>query len=233
LPPAASGCHPAGIVPRFRSPLRPAAGSLALAAALALVLASCAPARTAAPAGASVEAARAPLAATSFVGGASWYGPGFAGRRTASGEVFDPSDLTAAHRTLPFGTRVRVTDLETGATVEVRINDRGPFLPGRVIDLSRAAAVALDSVRRGVIDVRVDVLATNGAARLAVAADLRGFEARSAQHRPGQLLLLTSDRATDPVLVRIVAGEAGSGADLFVAPELYLVLGPLASVRSD
>ena len=207
---------------------------IALAAAsLVLALAACAPTRTAAPTAASVEAARAPLAATSFVGGASWYGPGFAGRRTASGEVFDPSDLTAAHRTLPFGTRVRVIDLETGAAVEVRINDRGPFLPGRVIDLSRAAAEALNAVGRGVIDVRVDILATNGAARLAVAADLRGFDARSAQHRPGQLLLLTSDRTTDSVLVRIVVGEAGSGADLFVAPELYLVLGPLASVRID
>lgn len=221
-------------MPRTPSRIRRATGTIALAAAwVVLLLASCAPARTAAPSGAALEATPTPLAATSFAGGASWYGPGFAGRRTASGEVFDPSDLTAAHRTLPFGTRVRVTDLETGATVEVRINDRGPFRPGRVIDLSRAAAEALDSLGRGVIDVRIDVLATNGAARLAVAADLRGFDVRSAQHRPGQLLLLTSDRAADPVLVRIVAGEAGSGADLFVAPELYLVLGPLASVRSD
>lgn len=219
---------------RTPSPIRRALGPTALAAAwVVLGLASCAPARTAAPAGAPAEPPRAAIAATSFVGGASWYGPGFAGRRTASGEIFDPSDLTAAHRTLPFGTRVRVTDLATGGTVEVRINDRGPFVPGRVIDLSRAGAEALNAVGRGVIDVRVDVLATNGAARLAVAADLRGFEARSAQHRPGQLLLLTSDRASDPVLVRIVGGEAGSGADLFVAPELYLVLGPLASVRSD
>jgi len=221
-------------VVRTRSPIRRASASIALAAAwLALALAACAPASTAAPSGASVEAAPAAIAATTFTGGASWYGPGFAGRRTASGEIFDPSDLTAAHRTLPFGTRVRVTDLETGASVELRINDRGPFLPARVIDLSRAGAEALNAVGRGVIDVRVEVLATNGAARLAVAADLRGFDARSAQHRPGQLLLLTSDRVAEPVLVRIVGGEAGSGADLFVAPELYLVLGPLASVRSD
>ena len=206
---------------RIPSAIRRSEVPIALAAAsVVLALASCAPARTAAPAGAAVEAPGAPLAATSFAGGASWYGPGFAGRRTASGEIFDPSDLTAAHRTLPFGTRVRVTDLETGATVEVRINDRGPFLPGRVIDLSRAGAEALNAVGRGVIDVRVDVLATNGAARLAVAADLRGFEARSAQHRPGQLLLLTSDRAVDPVLVRIVVGAAGSVAVRFLAPEL-------------
>lgn len=201
--------------------------------AAALALTACAPTRTAPPPAAPVEGAPAAVAATTFTGGASWYGPGFAGRRTASGEVFDPSQLTAAHRTLPFGTRVRVTDLETGRSVEVRVNDRGPFSPGRVIDLSRAAAEELGAVRRGVVQVRVDVLATNGASRLAVAADLRGFEVRSAFHRPGQLLLLASDRAPEPVLVRVVRGEAGSGADLFVAPELYLALGPLASVRAD
>ena len=71
---------------------------------------------------------------------ASWYGPGFHGRRTASGETFDTNDLTAAHRTLPFGTRVRVVNERNGREVVVRINDRGPFAHGRVIDLSRAAA---------------------------------------------------------------------------------------------
>lgn len=223
---------------RYRRPyhglVRPGLGRGAvLAVALALALAACAPTRTTAPAGPMAETAPAALVATSFSGGASWYGPGFAGRRTASGEVFDPADLTAAHRNLPFGTRVRVTDLASGRTVEVRINDRGPFAPGRVIDLSRAAAERLRSVGRGVIDVRVDVLETEGDARLAVAADLRGFEARSTQHRPGQLLLLSSVRAADPVMVRVVAGEAGTGADLYVAPELYLALGPVASVAID
>ena len=71
---------------------------------------------------------------------ASWYGPGFHGRRTASGETFDSNDLTAAHRTLPFGTRIRVVNESNGREVVVRINDRGPFAHGRVIDLSRAAA---------------------------------------------------------------------------------------------
>ncbi len=196
-------------------------------------LAACAPTQTTAPAGAATEPIYAALSATSFRGEASWYGPGFAGRRTASGDVFDPADLTAAHRSLPFGTRVRVTDLATGASVEVRINDRGPFAPGRVIDLSRAAAERLGAIGRGVIDVRVDVLETSGNARLAVAADLRGFEARSRLHVPGQLLLLASDRSTERVMVRIVAGEAGTGADLYVAPELYLALGPVASVAVD
>ncbi len=76
-------------------------------------------------------------------GRASWYGPGFHGRRTASGERFNTNALTAAHRSLPFGTRVRVVNRRTGRSVVVRINDRGPFAHGRVIDLSRAAAQSI------------------------------------------------------------------------------------------
>ena len=73
-------------------------------------------------------------------GHASWYGPGFHGRRTASGETFNTNALTAAHRSLPFGTRVRVVNEKTGRSVIVRINDRGPFIGGRIIDLARSAA---------------------------------------------------------------------------------------------
>ncbi|WP_243369464.1 septal ring lytic transglycosylase RlpA family protein [Microvirga solisilvae] len=76
-------------------------------------------------------------------GRASWYGPGFQGRKTASGETFDTNELTAAHRTLPFGTKVRVVNKKTGKSVVVRINDRGPYAHGRVIDLSRASAQAI------------------------------------------------------------------------------------------
>lgn len=76
-------------------------------------------------------------------GEASWYGPGFHGRLTASGERFNTNDLTAAHRTLPFGTRVRVVNKKNGRSVVVRINDRGPFAHGRVIDLSKAAGQAI------------------------------------------------------------------------------------------
>jgi rare lipoprotein A len=76
-------------------------------------------------------------------GVASWYGPGFHGRRTASGERFNTNELTAAHRYLPFGTRVKVVNQATGRSVVVRINDRGPFHGGRVIDLSRASAAAI------------------------------------------------------------------------------------------
>lgn len=76
-------------------------------------------------------------------GVASWYGPGFHGRRTASGEIFNQNAMTAAHRSLPFGTKVKVVDERTGRSVVVRINDRGPFKRGRVIDLSKASAAAL------------------------------------------------------------------------------------------
>src|SRR3954453_4756340 len=76
-------------------------------------------------------------------GGASWYGPGFHGRKTANGERFNTHALTAAHRSLPFGSHVRVTNTRTGRSVVVRINDRGPFAGGRVIDLSKAAAQAV------------------------------------------------------------------------------------------
>jgi len=76
-------------------------------------------------------------------GQASWYGPGFHGRRTASGEIFDTRAMTAAHRTLPFGTQIRVTNRKTGRSAVVRINDRGPYAHGRIIDLSKASAEAL------------------------------------------------------------------------------------------
>lgn len=94
------------------------------------------------------DAFRAPAVAARparviHAGVASWYGPGFHGRKTASGERFNQNDLTAAHRTLPFGTRVKVVDERTGRSVVVRINDRGPFAHGRVIDLSKAASQAL------------------------------------------------------------------------------------------
>lgn len=91
-------------------------------------------------------------------GWASWYGPGFQGNSTASGERFNQYALTAAHRTLPFGTQVRVTNLHNGRTVVVRINDRGPYSYGRVIDLSRKAAQLLGVISSGVAPVRVDVL---------------------------------------------------------------------------
>ena len=92
----------------------------------------------------------------SQMGLASWYGRDFQRLRTASGERFDAGAMTAAHRTLPFQTVVRVTDLETGRMVKVRINDRGPFVKGRIIDLSERAARALGIAQDGVAKVRVE-----------------------------------------------------------------------------
>jgi rare lipoprotein A len=103
-----------------------------------------------------------------ITGAASWYGPGFHGRRTANGERYDMHKLTAAHKTLPFGTRVRVTNAKTGQSVVVRINDRGPFVGRRVIDLSKGAANAVGLIRFGVAPVQLEILAANQAAEVAV-----------------------------------------------------------------
>ncbi len=92
---------------------------------------------------------------------ASWYGNDFLGKRMASGKLFNPRELTAAHRTLDLGSMVRVTDVSTGRSVVVQITDRGPYLPGRGIDLSYAAARALGIVHRGVAKVRVELVDRN------------------------------------------------------------------------
>jgi rare lipoprotein A len=116
--------------------------------------------------GAACAGRRPPVApgppSTTEDGLASWYGIEEAGRATASGEIMDPERKTAAHRSLPFGSLVRVTDLETGKAVEVIVNDRGPHVGGRIIDLSFAAARELDLVDRGVAPVRVQLLGLDG-----------------------------------------------------------------------
>ena len=94
----------------------------------------------------------------SQLGIASWYGPSFHGKPSASGEPYDMWALTAAHRTLPFGTWVQVTKVETGKTVTVRINDRGPFIKGRTIDLSYAAARELAMIGEGTADVALTIV---------------------------------------------------------------------------
>ena len=130
--------------------------------------------------------------ATEF-GEASWYGIEERGRPTANGEPMDPGAMTAAHKTLPFGTVVEVTDRDTGNSVRVRINDRGPFSPGRIIDLSHEAARRLGIVARGVAPVSVTIVerapasvftvqtgafrAASGAARLAEAIRAAGYPA--------------------------------------------------------
>lgn len=132
--------------------------------ALAAALASACAARRPPP---PISAAPAPAAPTAAPGAgwtqegvASWYGgdDGFEGKPTASGEVYDSSRLTAAHRELPLGTVVDVTNLANGKTVRVRINDRGPFLKGRILDLSQEAARQLELIGPGVAAVRVEVV---------------------------------------------------------------------------
>src|SRR5574341_630740 len=108
------------------------------------------------------EHGRPERASGSRVGLASWYGRWHQGRRTASGEAYDMNGLTAAHRTIPFGTRVRVTNLRNGRSAVVRVNDRGPYVPRRILDVSLGAAKALDMVDDGVVRVEIVVIPAGG-----------------------------------------------------------------------
>jgi peptidoglycan lytic transglycosylase len=125
------------------------------------LLAGCAPRATRPTPAEDREVARpekekpAPPRAYLEEGLASYYGPGLAGRPTASGEKFDPKKLTAAHKKHPFGTCLRVVNMENGRSVEVRVNDRGPFVQGRVVDVSLAAAKQLDMLDKGLARVRL------------------------------------------------------------------------------
>jgi rare lipoprotein A len=107
----------------------------------------------------AVAAAGGDPVVKTIVGWASYYGPGFHGRQTASGEIFDMNELVAAHRTLPLGTVARVTNLANGRSVILRINDRGPYITGRILDVSKGAAKVLAFVRDGTTRVRIDILA--------------------------------------------------------------------------
>jgi rare lipoprotein A len=121
--------------------------------------------------------ATAPTPSHPQTGIASWYGPGFHGLQTSSGTVYDQHELTAAHPSLPLGTRVRVTNLDTKKSVEVLVNDRGPFAKGRVIDLSFAAAREIGMIGPGTAPVRIEVVArpANGASRVTYAVQVGAF----------------------------------------------------------
>ena len=134
--------------------------------AASALLSACFSARPATPPTQRAQLPSSPPQSPSRVGIASWYGPGFNGRRTANGEIYDQEDLTAASTVLPLGTRVMVTNLDNARSVEVRINDRGPFVKGREIDLSHRAAQVLGIIRPGTARVRVDVLGGVPAYRL-------------------------------------------------------------------
>ncbi len=101
-----------------------------------------------------------PVGAQTTQGKASYYANEFAGQTTASGETFSPDDLTCAHRDYPFGTYLLVKNLDNGREVVVRVNDRGPFIKGRIVDVSRAAAKELDMIRRGTCNVEVSVVSS-------------------------------------------------------------------------
>jgi rare lipoprotein A len=161
----------------------------------------------------------APVPGAEQTGVASWYGPGFHGRRTASGEVFDQRELTAAHRTLPHGTRVMVTNLANGRAVEVRINDRGPFVDGRVIDLSYAAARAIDMIGPGTAPVRVEVLGSP-LVRLASAAPRPPAPAAPpVREEPASTWVVEVAALSDPALAEHLRGRlAGRFRDAHVSP---------------
>ena len=161
------------------------------------------------------------------VGIASWYGYPYHGRVAADGNTYDMERNTAAHRTLPLGAWVRVTNLDNSRFVDVRITDRGPFIDGRIIDLSRAAAQAIDVVGRGVAPVRVDVLDSPGAmlavapatGPAAYAVQVGAFQDRS---RAEQLRTLMEkhyestsvvQRPGTPIFWRVLVGRKQSAAD--------------------
>ncbi|MFH0351769.1 MAG: septal ring lytic transglycosylase RlpA family protein [Chromatiales bacterium] len=135
-------------MPKLQACYRPLPSALLVVATLAMFSVGWAAARG--------MAHKAP--AFEQVGIASWYGPGFHGKETANGEVFNQDELTAAHRTLPLGTKVAVTNVTNGKSVKVEINDRGPYVKGRVIDLSRAAAIRLGMKDRGLAKVQIEAI---------------------------------------------------------------------------
>jgi len=179
------------------------------ASAALLLLAACARTVTVAP-------PSTPTVGAEETGTASWYGHPYHGRRTASGEVYDMNELTAAHRTLPLGSRLMVTNLDTAQAVEVRVNDRGPFAEGRILDLSYAAARVLGADRSGLIPVSLRLLSLPGGGVLPPTSALAGprytvqvgaFTSRAR----ADSLRETIARDEDPVTVT----EAAVGSETF------------------
>jgi rare lipoprotein A len=173
---------------------------------------------------------------------ASWYGHPYHGRAASNGEIYDMEKLTAAHRTLPFGTLVHVTNLANNKSVDVRIIDRGPFIDGRIIDLSHAAAQAIDLIGPGVAQVRVDILAappiTSADSSYAVQAGAfrdkdRAERLRAAMEREyGSARLVL--RAGSPSLWRVLVGrERTEDAAGGLAQRVRAKVGPAFVVRLD
>ena len=187
------------------------------------------------------------FAQTPFEGKASWYGPGFAGNRTANGEIYDPSQLTAAHPTLEFGTLLRVTNLANGLSVDVRINDRGPYIGNRVIDLSQAAAAQIDMERSGIGTIRAEFISELGELDFPATASysteissaLTKFEVIHPDYSHGTLLLAYSNKLDEPVLVRVIEptietmDEEKNPDTLLVSESLYSEIGEVVKIYSE
>jgi len=188
--------------------------ALVITGCLGLALISCGEKR-------AVRAAVPPPVGGAEVGIASWYGHPYHGRAAASGEIYDMEKFTAAHRTLPFGTLVRVVNLDNDKLVDVRINDRGPFVGDRIIDLSHAAAQAIGLIGPGVARVRLEVMQTPVAATVPgyYAVQVGAFQYRAnaerlraemeAHYGAARLVL----RPGDPPLWRVLVGRASSEND--------------------
>ncbi|MBM4218339.1 MAG: septal ring lytic transglycosylase RlpA family protein [Gammaproteobacteria bacterium] len=156
---------------------------------------------------------------------ASWYGPDFHGGRTATGETYDMDAMTGAHPTLPLPTWVRVTNLENGRSVVVRLNDRGPFARGRIIDLSRAAAERLDMIRSGT--ARVEVVSLAGAARVAGApAAAATYYAQAGAFGSRENAEALASRLRDAGIAGVAVAESISGG----RPIYRVRAGPVATL---
>jgi rare lipoprotein A len=213
---------------------------LLLLIAFALLITGCAKKRRVVPAPPHAVASL-PRVGYEETGIASWYGHPYHGRPSSSGEIYDMEKLTAAHRTLPFGTVVEVRNLANGRTVQVRINDRGPFVDGRIIDLSRAAAVAIGMWGAGTAKVRIRVVALPGTvAEGYFAVQVGAFRERAnadrqrklMERRYGSARLVLRDG--DPPLWRVLVGREPTveGADA-LAGRVRNESGPAFVVRVE
>ena len=185
--------------------------AIAACAALCIFLSGCAKKRRA------PRVPPAPAVGSKETGIASWYGHPYHGRRAANGEVYDMEKMTAAHRTLPFGTRVMVTNLTNEKSVEVRINDRGPFVGGRIIDLSRAAADRIAMIGPGTVKVRLVVLGygpasgeTGYAVQVGAFRDKAQAEALKAELEQRYAPVRIVRRDGDPPSWRVLAGNSAT-----------------------
>lgn len=196
----------------MRRPILPMYGTTLLCAALAL--ANCAKTR---PRVAAPPPAPPPPVGSTERGVASWYGKPYDGRAAADGEIYDMEKMVAAHRTLPFQTMVRVRNVANGKTVDVRIIDRGPFVGGRIIDLSHAAAVSLEMIGSGITQVELTILSSPASAAPArFAVQVGAFRDRSNADRMQQRMVGSYGTAKevlrqgDPPLWRVLAGSEAS-----------------------